>query len=93
MSSLPSEWQRPATMPAVELGGIGISVLSTDTGKREPSDATNTLRIEETNRCVEIPDDMMQSVACVAGPLESKGSGMALVQTHRASIRYAGLRS
>ena len=32
------------------------------------------------------PDDMMQGVACVAGPRESQGSGMALVQTHGASI-------
>jgi hypothetical protein len=43
VSSLLSEWQRPATMPAVELGGIGISVLSTDAGK--PCQTSNDLDV------------------------------------------------
>jgi hypothetical protein len=41
-------------MPAVELGGIGIPVLSTDAGNRAKR-RNDTLRIEETNRWVEIP--------------------------------------
>jgi hypothetical protein len=60
-------------MPAVELGGIGISVLSTDAGKRAKR-CNDTLYIEEPTAAWKSPDDMMQGVACVAGPPESQGN-------------------